>query len=357
MDQDVWIVQLDRHFFGVGDEIWRQVTAVKLHTFDNFELAFTALSFFDGNNAFLADLLHGVCNHLTDFSFTICRDRTDLCDFRRTSNWLRTLNEVSNNSINRCVDAALEVHWVHTRCNRLHAFANNRLCKNSGSGRAVTGNIVGLRSNFANHLRAHIFELVFQFDFLGDGNAVLSDPRCAKAFVDDNITAFWTKCYFYSVSKNVYAAQDAFTRIAAEFHVFSSHDIFPLIVCSSEGWVIQTIRRLGNDSQDIRFLHDQQVFAVDLDFGARPFAEQNFVASLNIKRRHSAVFCLGTCANGDDFAFLWLFLSCIRDNDPASGFCFGLDPTDENAIMQWTKCHMLNLPLIVRHPATGQNPE
>jgi hypothetical protein len=37
---------------------------------------------------------------------------------------------------------------------------------------------------------------------------------------------------------------------------------------------------------------------------------------------------------------LWLFLSCIRDDDPTSGFCFGLDPTDENAVMQWTKCHV-----------------
>ena len=229
MDEDIWVVQLDRHFLGVGDEIWRQVTTVKLHTFDNFELAFTALSFFDGDNAFLADLLHGICNHLTDFSFTICRDRTDLCDFRRTSNWLRTLYKVSNNRVYRSVDAALQVHWVHARCNRLHAFANDRLRQNCCSGRAVTGNVVGLRSNFADHLRAHIFELVFQFDFLGDGNAVLGDAWCAEAFVDNNVTALWTKRYFYSVSKNVYAAQDAFTRIAAEFHVFSSHDIFPLV--------------------------------------------------------------------------------------------------------------------------------
>jgi hypothetical protein len=49
---------------------------------------------------------------------------------------------------------------------------------------------------------------------------------------------------------------------------------------------------------------------------------------------------------------LWLFLSCIRDDDPASGFCFGLDPTDENAIMQWTKCHVELSFFLFRHPAT-----
>ena len=229
MDEDIWVVQLDRHFFGVGDEIWRQVTTVKLHTFDNFELAFTALSFFDGDNAFLADLLHGVCNHLTDFSFAIGRDRADLCDFRRTRNGLRTLNEVRNNSVYCCVDAALQVHWVHARCNRLHAFANDCLRQYCCSGRAVTSRVIGLAGHFAQHLRTHIFELVLQFDFLGDGNAVLGDARCAKAFVDDNIASLWTQSHLHRIGKNVYAAQDAFTRIAAEFHVFSSHDIFPLV--------------------------------------------------------------------------------------------------------------------------------
>src|SRR3546814_13776448 len=30
----------------------------------------------------------------------------------------------------------------------------------------------------------------------------------------------------------------------------------------------------GDDAENVRFLHDQQLFAVDLDFGARPFAHQ-----------------------------------------------------------------------------------
>src|SRR3546814_11445301 len=30
----------------------------------------------------------------------------------------------------------------------------------------------------------------------------------------------------------------------------------------------------GDDAENVRFLHDQQLFAVDLDFGARPFAQQ-----------------------------------------------------------------------------------
>jgi hypothetical protein len=35
-----------------------------------------------------------------------------------------------------------------------------------------------------------------------------------------------------------------------------------------------------DDAHDVAFLHDQQVFAVELDFGARPLAEQDAVAAL-----------------------------------------------------------------------------
>ena len=51
------------------------------------------------------------------------------------------------------------------------------------------------------------------------------------------------------------------------------------------------------------FLHDQQVFAVDLDLGARPFAEQDLVAGLDVERGDLAVFGAGAGADGDDFAF------------------------------------------------------
>jgi hypothetical protein len=77
------------------------------------------------------------------------------------------------------VDAALQVHRVHAGSNGLAAFANDGLCENGGGRGTVTGDVVGLRSNFADHLGAHVLELVLQFDFLGDGDAVLGDARRA----------------------------------------------------------------------------------------------------------------------------------------------------------------------------------
>jgi len=71
------------------------------------------------------------------------------------------------------------------------AFLDDRLRQNGRGRGAVAGDVVGLRSNFADHLRAHVFELVFKLDFLGDGDAVLGDARGAERLVDDDVTAPW----------------------------------------------------------------------------------------------------------------------------------------------------------------------
>jgi hypothetical protein len=51
-------------------------------------------------------------------------------------------------------------------------------------------------------------------------------------------------------------------------------------------------RNSADDAENVAFLHDQQVFAVDLDFGAGPFAEQDAVAGLDVERGDLAVFAL-----------------------------------------------------------------
>jgi hypothetical protein len=75
----------------------------------------------------------------------------------------------------RLVDAALQIHRVHAGGHVLHAFAHDGLRQHGCSGGAVTGVVGGLGSDFLDHLGAHVLELVLQFDFLGDGHAVLGD--------------------------------------------------------------------------------------------------------------------------------------------------------------------------------------
>src|SRR6476620_7038239 len=89
----------------------------------------------------------------------------------------------------------------------------------------------------------------------------------------------------------------------------------------------------ANNAQNVAFLHDDEVFTVDFDFGTRPFAEQDLVAGLDVQRSDLAFVALGPAADSDDCAFLWLFLGGIGDNDPARGLLVSLDTANENAVM------------------------
>jgi hypothetical protein len=121
------------------------------------------------------------------------------------------------------VDAALQVHRVHAGGNRLHAFAHDGLGQHGGGGGAVAGDVVGLGGDFAHHLRAHVLELVLQFDFLGDGHAVLGDARGAERLVDHDVAAFRAERHLDGVGQDVDAAQHALAGIGAKLYVFGSH--------------------------------------------------------------------------------------------------------------------------------------
>jgi hypothetical protein len=53
-----------------------------------------------------------------------------------------------------------------------------------------------------------------------------------------------------------------------------------------------------------------------------------------------AVFGLGAGADGNDFAFLRLFLGGVGDDDAASGLFFGFDAANEHAVVQRTEFHV-----------------
>src|SRR4249919_3669026 len=101
----------------------------------------------------------------------------------------------------------------------------------------------------------------------------------------------------------------------------------------------------ADDPEDVAFLHDDQVFTVDLHFGARPLAEQDLVAGLDVQRRDLAVIGAAAGTDGDDFAFLRLFLCRVRDDDPAGGLFISLDTADEDAVMKRPESHGSEPPL------------
>ncbi len=114
MQQDKRVIQFGSHFVSICDEVRRQVTAVKLHAFNNIQLAVEAFGFFNCDNAFIADLLHGFGNHVTDGNLTIGRNSANLCDLFITFNFLGTFFQIAKSNFDSFVNTALEIHWVHS---------------------------------------------------------------------------------------------------------------------------------------------------------------------------------------------------------------------------------------------------
>ena len=230
VQQNVRVVQLGDHFVGVGDEIRREIAAVELHAFDDIQFGGQAFGLLDGDDTLVADFFHRLGDHFADLTLAIGGDGADLGDFGRGRDFFRRLAKRADDVFDGDVDAALEVHRVHAGGDGFRALAHDGLGQNGRGGGAVTGVVIGLGGHFADHLGAHVFELVGQFDFLGDGHAVFRDARRAKGFVEHDITALGAEGDLHGVGQDVDALQHLVPRLGAEFNVFRSHFTgFPLL--------------------------------------------------------------------------------------------------------------------------------
>ena len=224
MDQDVGVLEGSFHALRIGDEVGREVAAVELHAFDDFQLGLQRLRLFDGDDAVLADLLHGFGNDLADGLVVVGGDGADLGDHASPVTGLRQLVEFAVDAVaffvelaaddgDGLLDAALQGHRIGAGGNGLDAFAVDGLGQNGGGGGAVAGDVGSLGSDFADHLGAHVLEAVLQFDFFGDGDAVLGDGRRTEFLFDDDVAALGAERDLHGVGQKVDAAEDRLTRL------------------------------------------------------------------------------------------------------------------------------------------------
>ena len=157
-------------------------------------------------------------------------DGADLGDFLAGGAGLGDLLQFVGDRDHGLVDAALQVHRVHAGGHVLHAFADDGLGQHGGGGGAVTGDVGGLGSDFLDHLRAHVLELVLQFDFLGDGHAVLGDGGGAEGALEHHVAALGAQGDLDRVGQNVHALDHAGTGRIMKSYVFCSHIQFLLFV-------------------------------------------------------------------------------------------------------------------------------
>ena len=223
VQQHEGVLELGQHLLGIGDEVGREIAAVELHALDDLDLGLQRLGLLDRDDAFVADLLHRLGDHLADLGIAVRGDGADLCHLRGRADLLRALLDVLHHGADRDVDAALEVHRVHAGGHRFGAFLDDRLGEHGRGGGAVTGGVVGLLGDLAHHLRAHVLELVLELDFLCHRHAVLGDARRAEALVEHDVAALGAERHLHRVGQDVDAAQHLVARIAAKSYVFRSH--------------------------------------------------------------------------------------------------------------------------------------
>ena len=203
MKQNVGIFKNCFHAFCIGYEIRRKVTAVKLHSFNDFERSVHTFCFFYGDNTVFTDFVHSFRNDLTDGFVLIGRNSSNLCNFLFIFGWFCHFLNFRDDRGNGSFDTAFYIHRIRTSCNILHSFTENSLCQNGSRGGAVPCIVTGFAGNFVYHLCAHIFKRVFQFNFFRNRHTVFGNGGRAKFFVDNHVSAFWSEGNFNGVSKLV----------------------------------------------------------------------------------------------------------------------------------------------------------
>src|SRR6185503_11465651 len=97
--------------------------------------------------------------------------------------------------------------------------------------------------------------------------------------------------------------------------------------------------------------HDQELCAIDLDLGARPLAEQDAVAFLEVQRDDLAILAASAGPYGNDLALLRLLGGGIGNDDAPGGLGFAVDAAQGHAIVEGTEFHLLGSNAV--NPARG----
>ena len=182
-----------------------------------------ALTIFDSNHAFLADFFHGLSNDLAHGGISVGGNCSDLRDFRVGRAWLGNFFELLDDRGDCHVDAALQIHRIHSSHNELHSFANNRLCKHGGGGGTISSHVRRFAGDLLCHLRAHILKLVFKFDLFRYNDPRAGDERRTIGTFENNVATLRTEGHFDHIRQDIYTFHDPGTGGFMKQNLFCRH--------------------------------------------------------------------------------------------------------------------------------------
>ena len=228
VDKNVGVLHYSLHLIGVGNKVAREVTSIKLHTLYNADACFAALAFFDGDNAVFANLTHGISKKFSYFGVVVGTYRGHLFNLVVVVVYLfGCFADVIYNNFHSLVDTAFQIHWVCASRYVLQALVNNGLRKNSSSGCTVASIVARFRCNTLYELCTRVFEVIFQLNFLCNGNSVFGNLRCTEFLFNHHVATFWAKRNFNGVSQFVYTIFKQVACFYIEFNFFC-HLVFTI---------------------------------------------------------------------------------------------------------------------------------
>ena len=68
-------------------------------------------------------------------------------------------------------------------------FVHHGLGQDGGGGGAVAGGVLGFGGHLLHQLGTEVLKGILEFDFLGDGDAVIDDVGSAELFLDHHVAA------------------------------------------------------------------------------------------------------------------------------------------------------------------------
>src|SRR5712675_1303986 len=99
---------------------------------------------------------------------------------------------------------------------------------------------------------------------------------------------------------------------------------------------------LADDSEQVLFLQDHVLDAVELHFRARPLAVDHLVADLHAERFQAAVFQPLALADGHDLALHGLLLGGVGNDDAGLGLGLGSQRLQQEPVVQGLELHDLS---------------
>ena len=199
------------------------------------------LRLLDGDDAFLADLVHGLGDELADGRVS-GGNRGGGSDLLLGLDLLGVLEQLGGDGRHGLLDALLQRHRVRAGGDVAQPFADQGLSQHGGRGGAVTGNIVGLLGNFLDELGPDLLVRVLELDFLGDGHTIVGDGGRAPLLLQDDVAAARPQGHPDGVGEDVHPALEPATRFLIESDQLG-HEVLILQIRQSTGAVAPWIGR------------------------------------------------------------------------------------------------------------------